>query len=212
MSAATSRCVRTAVDATTKTAIVRPLSRQESKLTNNGLAKLREAINRGGGGVVTTVTQQQQLRPPKPADVENIDSRDRDNIFLVAEYVDDIYEYHFHLEQKFAIRENFIDKQVEVTARMRAVLIDWMNEVHFQFQYVLDTYYMAVSIVDRYLQQVATTTRSNLQLVGVTALFIAAKYEEVMAPEIDSLVYLTDSSVTKKQIIDMERHICKVHI
>lgn len=54
------------------------------------------------------------------------------------------------------------------------------------------------------------TTRQNLQLVGVTALFIASKYEELFPPEIKDFVYITDDTYTKKQVLEMERHILRV--
>lgn len=61
----------------------------------------------------------------------------------------------------------------------------------------------------QWTQEVRTTTRQNLQLVGVTSLFVAAKYEEMYPPEIAEFVYITDDTYTKKQILDMEQHILK---
>lgn len=54
------------------------------------------------------------------------------------------------------------------------------------------------------------TSRQNLQLVGVTALFIASKYEELYPPEIGDFVYITDETYNKSQILEMERRIVKV--
>lgn len=55
-----------------------------------------------------------------------------------------------------------------------------------------------------------TTSRQNLQLVGVAALFIASKYEELYPPEVRDFVYITDDTYTKYQVIEMEKHILKV--
>ena len=46
--------------------------------------------------------------------------------------------------------------------------------------------------------------RSDLQLVGVTAMLIASKYEEMYAPEVKDFVYITDNTYTSKQIQEME--------
>lgn len=92
---------------------------------------------------------------------------------------------------------------------MRSVLLDWINEVHFQFTLENETYHMAVSIIDRYLQVVPTTSRKQLQLVGVTALYFAAKYEELLPPEITDFVYVTDDTYSKAQILQMEKSIFK---
>ena len=47
-------------------------------------------------------------------------------------------------------------------------------------------------------------SRSKLQLVGVTAMLIASKYEEMYAPEIADFVYITDNAYTKADIRRME--------
>lgn len=55
-----------------------------------------------------------------------------------------------------------------------------------------------------------STSRKNLQLVGVAALLIASKYEELYPPEVQDFVYITDNTYTKEQILTMEKHILKV--
>lgn len=84
--------------------------------------------------------------------MENIDINDAHNLILVSEYVNDIYAYMNYLEEKFPIHENYLADQKDVTPKMRAVLIDWLNEVHMQFSMMPETFFMCVSIVDRYLQ------------------------------------------------------------
>lgn len=123
--------------------------------------------------------------------VEDIDEKDADNPQMLAEYVNDIYAYLFKLEKTFAIRDNFLADQMDVTPKMRSVLLDWLNEVHNQFSLEIETYHMTVSMIDRYLQANTTTPRRYLQLVGVTTLFMASKYEELMPPEISDFVYVT---------------------
>lgn len=123
--------------------------------------------------------------------VDNIDEKDLGNPQMCADYVNDIYTYLHQLERVFPIRENFLLEQVDVTPKMRSVLLDWINEVHHQFSLETETYYMAVSMIDRYLQAEQTTSRKYLQLVGVTSLFMASKYEELMPPEINDFVYVT---------------------
>ena len=47
-------------------------------------------------------------------------------------------------------------------------------------------------------------TRNKLQLVGVTAMFIASKHEEIHAPECRDFVYISDKADTREQILQME--------
>lgn len=46
--------------------------------------------------------------------------------------------------------------------------------------------------------------RQKLQLVGVTAMLLASKYEEIYAPEVRDFVYITDKAYTREQILAME--------
>ena len=60
-----------------------------------------------------------------------------------------------------------------------------------------------------FLFQLQEVGRSKLQLVGVTAMLIASKYEEMYAPEINDFVYITDNAYSKKDICAMERLMLK---
>lgn len=84
-------------------------------------------------------------------DFNDVDADDEDPL-LVAEYVNSIFDYLNELELKYAIRENHLDGQRDVFPKMRAVLIDWINEVHLQYRFAQETFHMAVSLIDRYLQ------------------------------------------------------------
>lgn len=141
--------------------------------------------------------------------VENIDADDTENPILVSEYVNEIYAYLFWLEKQMPVDTDHLKDQKEVIPKMRAILIDWINEVHHQFHLVPETFHMCVAIIDRYLQVVKTTSRQHLQMVGVTALFIASKYEELFPPAIGDFIYITDDTYTKNQLLDMEIKIMK---
>ncbi|XP_069348503.1 G2/mitotic-specific cyclin-B1 isoform X3 [Eulemur rufifrons] len=51
--------------------------------------------------------------------------------------------------------------------------------------------------------------KKMLQLVGVTAMFIASKYEEMYPPEIGDFAFVTDNTYTKHQIRQMEMKILR---
>jgi hypothetical protein len=92
---------------------------------------------------------------------------------------------------------------------MRAILIDWLVEVHMKFRLVPETLYLCVNIIDRYLSLVEIE-RVKLQLVGVTALLLACKYEEIYPPEVRDCVYITDRAYTRQEVLDSEQEIVKV--
>jgi hypothetical protein len=94
-------------------------------------------------------------------------------------------------------------KQVDITEKMRAILVDWLIEVHLKFKLFPETLYLTISLIDRYLERVIVS-RSKLQLVGVTAMMIASKYEEIYAPELRDYVYITDKAYSKEDVLQME--------
>jgi cyclin B len=66
-----------------------------------------------------------------------------------------------------------------------------------------ETMFLTQNLIDRFLEK-KIVVRSKLQLVGVTAMLIASKYEEIYAPEVRDFVYITDKAYTKEQILQME--------
>lgn len=135
--------------------------------------------------------------------VQDVDEQDSDLPQLCSEYVKDIYKYLHVLEAQQAVRANYM-QGYEITERMRALLVDWLVQVHSRFQLLQETLYLTVAILDRFLQ-VQPVSRRKLQLVGVTAMLVACKYEEMYAPEVGDFAYITDNAFTKSQILEMEQ-------
>jgi cyclin B len=134
---------------------------------------------------------------------EDIDEKDYGDPQSVAEYVTDIYNYLMEKE-KDSVDPYYLNNQLEINEKMRAVLIDWLVEVHRMFKLIPETLFLCVSLIDRYLS-ITQVSRDTLQLLGVTAMFIAAKYEEIYAPECMDFVYVSDGACTKHQILKMEQ-------
>ncbi|XP_022117536.2 G2/mitotic-specific cyclin-B2 [Pieris rapae] len=141
-----------------------------------------------------------------PDDIEDIDAGDN-NPLLMSIYIKDIYRYLTHLEMIYPIEENYLKNQSIITGNMRATLIDWLVELQNQFSLLVETFQLAVGIIDRYLQAVSNVPKEKLQLIGVTAMFIASKYEEIYAPSIEDFAYITDNTYTKNDIIKCEKQI-----
>lgn len=96
--------------------------------------------------------------------------------------------------------------QKDVNEKMRSILIDWLVEVHLKFKLLPETLYMTINLIDRYLE-LSQVPRTQLQLVGVTAMLIASKYEEIYAPEVKDFVWITDKAFSKEDILRMEQSI-----
>jgi len=132
-----------------------------------------------------------------------------DDIFDVPEYAADIYEYLREAEQCHRPRVSYMTKQTDITASMRWILVDWLVEVAEEYSLHSETLYLAVSYIDRFLSHMSVK-RDKLQLVGTTAMFIAAKYEEIYPPDVGQFAYITDNTYKVTQILRMEHLILKV--
>lgn len=73
---------------------------------------------------------------------------------------------------------------------MRVILVDWLTDVHEKFGLQPETLAITVNIIDRYLEK-AQVSRSKLQLLGITAMLIAGKYQEIYPPPLRDYVYMT---------------------
>lgn len=97
-----------------------------------------------------------------------------------------------------------MSRQSDVNSKMRSILIDWLVDVHFKYDLHPQTLHIAVHLIDRHLEKALSLPRQKLQLVGVTALFIASKYEEIYPPEAGDYVKITDNAYTKEELFAME--------
>jgi len=140
-------------------------------------------------------------------DVEDVDLVDSWNPLLCTEYVKDIYAYLNELETHLQVGDYF-GNQTEVTTKMRSILVDWLIQVQMRFNLLQETLYLTIHILDRFLAT-SNVGKKELQLVGVTAMFLASKYEEMYAPEIGDFVYITDNAYTKTRIRTMEQTMLK---
>ncbi|CCW68418.1 unnamed protein product [Phytomonas sp. Hart1] len=185
------------------------------------------------GNSATEVTQS-VASPPSfhfRADVRHA----RDPIYC-TELIDDITEMFLEREQQAVRRFNegtaaqinnasqlyayyasphCLQYQPEVNEKMRMILIDWLIDVHLKFKLHPETMYLTVNLIDRYLSCINTkynamlyVPRSQLQLVGVCAMLLAAKYEEIWPPELKECVHISANTFTREEIIKMERNIC----
>lgn len=106
------------------------------------------------------------------------------------------------LQETMYMTVGLIDRFLQVRICSQALFslsncIHWLNECRFQ------PFLM-------FPQQDNPVPKKQLQLVGVTAMFLASKYEEMYPPEISDFAYVTDRAYTTAQIRDMEMKILRV--
>ena len=87
---------------------------------------------------------------------------------------------------------------------MRAYLVDWLTELHMKFKLWQETLYVCVGIIDKYLKVEPDFKKKDLQCLGITAMHIAGKYEEIYPPELKHLLKVSDNAVTREQVVKLE--------
>ncbi|XP_071686710.1 G2/mitotic-specific cyclin S13-7-like [Rutidosis leptorrhynchoides] len=142
---------------------------------------------------------------PKPKNIIDIDAADVDNELAAVEYVEDIYKFYKLVENESKVHD-YMHKQPEINDKMRAILIDWLIEVHNKFELTNEALYLTINIVDRFLAA-ETVARRELQCVGMSAMLIASKYEEIWAPEVSDFVQISDRAYEHRHVLVMEKRI-----
>ncbi|KAL4583933.1 hypothetical protein LXL04_008519 [Taraxacum kok-saghyz] len=136
-------------------------------------------------------------------DFKDIDTDEKDPQ-MCSFYALEIYNNLRASELVRRPHSDFMEKvQRDVTQSMRGVLVDWLVEVSEEYKLVADTLYLTVYLIDLFLSQ-HYIERQKLQLLGITCMLIASKYEEMCAPSVEEFCFITDSTYTKSEVVKME--------
>jgi len=120
------------------------------------------------------------------------------------EYQDDIYAELKRNELKYRPRHDYMETvQKDINQTMRGILVDWLGEVAEEYKLQSQTLFLTVSYVDRLLS-VVSVHRTKLQLIGITCMLLASKYEEIYPPSVDDFVYIADNTYTRNEVLRME--------
>ena len=128
---------------------------------------------------------------------------------MVSEFTTEIYRDMREQEKHRKIDPNYMVKlqnSEEVKDTSRAFLIEWLIDVHRKFRLVSETLYVTIFIIDQYLS-IESVKKADLHLIGVTALLIATKYEEIYPPRLKELIQVSENKFTKDEILKLEQKI-----
>ncbi|KAH1212979.1 Cyclin-A2-2 [Glycine max] len=146
----------------------------------------------------------EKLKLSERLGIVDIDSVELKDPQVWSSYAPDIYNNIFVREFERRPLSDYMDKlQQDITPSMRGILIDWLVEVSEEYKLVPDTLYLTVNLIDRFLSQ-SLVQKQRLQLLGVTCMLIASKYEEICAPRVEEFCFITDNTYTKAEVLKME--------
>lgn len=128
------------------------------------------------------------------------ESSDKESVLA---YQAQIFDHLRSKQAAYALGKDYLALQTDVTPKMRSILVDWLVDVSHKFKLLPQTLFQTVNTVDRYLA-VKQVGKNELQLLGVTALMIQSKYEEVYPPQLKDFAAVCDNAYSQEQILDME--------
>ncbi|CDK26925.1 unnamed protein product [Kuraishia capsulata CBS 1993] len=145
---------------------------------------------------------------PYPVRLDQIETEN--NYRLISEYQKEIARHYRNLEVNSAVEPKCIDQQPELEWYMRPYLIDFLLEIHACYKLKPHTLFLTCNIIDRYCAT-RQAYKHHYHLVGCTALWIAAKYEDKKSrvPTVRELVAMCRNNFDENMFKDMEICILK---
>ncbi|KAJ3044047.1 hypothetical protein HK097_001582 [Rhizophlyctis rosea] len=114
------------------------------------------------------------------------------------------------LEEKTLPSPHLMSIQTDINWKMRKTLILWLIDVHREYRLRQETLYLTINILDRVCSKRAFA-RYQFQLLGITSLWVAAKYEENhgKVPSLKALCFVCCDTYRERDFLAMEKVILK---
>ena len=154
-----------------------------------------------------------QQNPSNISNPTNFSSNNQNNMIQKVnqnysfgkDYFDEVYKNLLLDELRFCqkINCNYMTLQNDICDKMRAILVDWIIDVHNKLNMNKKTLFQCVFIIDAYLSK-CIIEKKNLQLLGMAALLIASKENEVNYPSLQTFILLSENAYTLEELKDME--------
>jgi len=201
-------------------------SRGLRDITKEGGNSQKQGLSSSKGLKNSTGPTKPSRQQPAPAPVvltkpmgepKDLEAADRNDPQACTEYVHDVYSYFRKAEEKYMPTKGYMesaskmettDGKKVVNTKMRAIVVDWMIELHQRFRPSLQpaALYLGINIFDRFLASGAMNESYRLQVVGAACLLVAAKIEEIYPPKVRELKKMVDGA-TAQEICIAERAI-----
>lgn len=184
------------------------LNRDPSPPATNAPTPRRRREARGGRGGVrgTASPPQKKVREGDFSNPVQASTVGKGNPQLVEPHLEEILCNLGMRDSEFESIADYLSRQRDLNGKMRGILVDWLVDVNLKFKLLPQTLFLTVSVLDRFLA-VRQIERSKLQLIGVTALMIVAKYEEIYPPQLKDYVAVCDNAYTRSELLRTEAEI-----
>ncbi|CAI9289086.1 unnamed protein product [Lactuca saligna] len=176
-----------------------------------GKVKEIEDMNKQSIKELREITSQLSIKVDSSNDEEilDIDSKHKDPQ-MCSLYAVELYNNLRVTELKWRSSSDYMQTvQQDITQEMRGILVDWLVEVCEEYRLASETLYLTVTLIDRCLSKMYIE-KQRLQLLGITCMLIASKYEEICAPRVEDFCFITDGTYTRREVLDMEYQVLEI--
>ncbi|KAI9222944.1 cyclin-like protein, partial [Blastocladiella britannica] len=119
----------------------------------------------------------------------------------IGVYAPEIFAHLRALETRTRPKRHYMDtQQKSITREMRDNLVDYLVGVRADLNLARDTVFLAINYMDRYLSKRGVTATS-LDVLTLSALLVASKYEEVAPPDVVDIARLLDHQFSVDDIL-----------
>ena len=190
------------------------IEKEKEKEKENNLEQENKEIK---NSIIKTPTKK-EMNKYKPEEPQKEDEEEKviyfdisniNNVQIPKDYLNIIY-YNLLQEENIELNPKpiytYMKNQKEINDQMRSILVDWIIDVHHKFGFTDETLFMTILIIDRYCS-IEQVTRIKYQCLGITALMIACKHEEINVPKVEDFIYITDNAYTKEEVFKMENDV-----
>ena len=127
-----------------------------------------------------------------------------------GDYINESYNNLLQEEYTMKIKPiyGYMTSQSDINIKMRAILVDWLIEMHEKFNFKSQTLYQTIWLIDTYLS-LKYIKRSDFQLLGLGCMYISCKFNEIFYPILKDCIEISDGAYTKEDLLNIEKDILK---
>jgi serine/threonine protein kinase len=103
-----------------------------------------------------------------------------------------------------------LDSNFKINDFSRLVLLDWLTKICVKYNVKSSTYIRTQNIIDKYISFCKEVSSQNIYIIGLAALLISSKIDEIYSWSLDNIGYISDNIFTFKKIAKMEKDILKI--
>ena len=120
----------------------------------------------------------------------------------------DLRKLFCYLRERSGEQKSTLKREGKTNSLMRAVLVNWLLEIVKVMKLSHHSFFLCIHIMDRGLEE--GESRDHLQLLGITSLFMASKFEEIQPPSLSYLCYLCEGLFSPTEIVEKEAHLLRL--